>query len=68
MSTRKGTIPVVPVQQTSPRPQSNLDWNTPRKPRPTPRREYAFMRAYAMVLTPSPNGGSFGPFNGGVAQ
>ena len=67
MSNRKRTIPSVSVQQTISRPQRNLDWNTSRKPRPTPRREYAFMRDYAMVWSQSPNGGSFGPFNGGVA-
>ena len=66
MSNRK-RITSASVQQTSSRPQSNLDWNTRRKPRPTPRREYAFMRNYAMVWSQSPNGGSFGPFNGGVA-
>ena len=49
------------------RPQSNLDWNTPKKTR-TPRSEYRFMREYAMVWARNTNGGPFGGFNGGVAQ
>jgi hypothetical protein len=66
MASTKRTIASVSTQSNS-RPQSDLDWNTRRKPRPTPRREYAFMREYVMVLSQSPNGGSFGPFGGGVA-
>ena len=69
MSNRKRTIPFVFTQETisTRRPQSNLDWNVPRKQR-TPRSEYRFMRSYALLCTQIPNGGSFGPLNGGVAQ
>lgn len=68
MSKGKRTTPCVATQPANPtRSLSGLDWNIPRKPR-TPRREFAFMRAYSLVWSQSPNGGSFGPFNGGVAQ
>ncbi len=69
MSKGKPTTTSVPTQQTnsSHRPQSGLDWNTPKTAR-TPRSEYRFMRDYATVWTQTPNGGSFGGFNGGVAQ
>lgn len=66
MSGTQRTITSVPVQQTTSRHQSDLDWNTRRKPH-TPRAEYRFMREYAMVWSQSPNGGSFGPFGGGVS-
>lgn len=65
MASSKRTIPSISTQQVS-RPQSNLDWNTRRKPK-TPRSEYRFMREYAMVWSKRPNGGSFGPFGGGVS-
>jgi len=65
MASTKRTIASVPVQQIS-RPKSNLDWNTRRKPH-TPKSEYRFIRDFAMVWSQTPNGGSFGPFNGGVA-
>jgi hypothetical protein len=66
MSNRKRITPSIPTQQANPAGRG-LDWNLPKITR-TPRSEYSFMRNYAMVLTQSPNGGSFGPFNGGVAQ
>ena len=66
MASTKRTITSIPTQRTISRPQSNLDWNTRRKPN-TPRSEYRFMREYAMVWSQSPNGGSFGPFGGGVS-
>jgi hypothetical protein len=65
MASPKRTTPV-DTQQTISRPQSNLDWNAPRKPI-TPRSEYRFMRDFTMVWLQSPNGGSFGPFDGGVS-
>jgi hypothetical protein len=69
MSSRKRTTQSALPQSTEPaqRSQSDLDWNTRRKPH-TPRGEYRFMRAYTMVWLQRASGGSFNPFDGGVSK
>lgn len=68
MASNKNTTPSIPKPGLSGRPQSQLDWNTRRKPALTPRREYmALMRHYGMLLA-QPVAGTFGPANGGVIQ
>lgn len=67
MSTPKSTIHSILKPELAGRPQSQLDWNTSRKQAVTPRREYSFMRHYAL-LPATPAGSGFGPENSGVIQ
>ncbi len=67
MSTPKSTTHSILKPELAGRPQSQLDWNTCRKPTVTPRREYSFMRNYAH-LPATPAGSGFGPANSGVIQ
>ena len=63
MATPKGSItPSFPV------PTTRTVYDRAPKPKKphTPRREYAFMRNYAVIW--SQPGGPFGPFNGGEAR
>ena len=67
MAKPKRTTTSVPTQRTAPaRIHSDRTW-TPKKPH-TPRREFAFMREYSLLLCAAEPSGPFGPFNGGVAQ